>query len=182
VWKPGKIFHRIAIGEGAANGGKPGHVAKKPREPGSSAGSRQRGIPLILSTHLRRGQLRITRDEAGVDGKVGQGCDSADAQLFHEPLAMFFDGFDADAQFRGGLFAEFAFGDKLQHRTFAGGQLLNLLPGREVSIIRPGIFGKTRNGSLPAAKRLEIATTMDSMSFHIDAFPFVSSVWLSNNS
>ena len=96
---------------------------------------------------------------------MGQGSDAANAQFFCEPLAVFFDGFDADAQFRGGLFVEFAFSDKLQHLSFTGGQLLDLLPGREVSIIRFEIFRKTRNGRLPAAKDLEIAMSMGSVSF-----------------
>jgi hypothetical protein len=77
-----------------------------------------------FSCFLRRSHLRIAFDDPGTDGKMGQACDPAVAELFHEMAALFFDGFEADAQFRGGLFVEFAAGDELQHCINSGLGLL----------------------------------------------------------
>src|ERR1700689_5478388 len=132
----------------------------------------------LFCCFLRHGQLRIALDDPAIDGEMGQACDSVNAELFHEILAMFFDGFDADTEFQGNLFVKLAFGDELQHLYFTGGQLLDLLLGRGVSIMRFWIFGETRNGSFPISNGLEIATSMDGIFFHNDGFYFESSVWL----
>ena len=51
-----------------------------------------------------------------------------DVELRHEILPMFFDRFDADAEFRGGLFVGLALGNKLEHLQLARTQAGNLLP------------------------------------------------------
>jgi hypothetical protein len=89
---------------------------------------------VLFCYYLCNGQMWIALDDPSIDGEMSQACDSANAELLHEISAMFFDGFDADAEIRGSLFVKLAFGDELQHLNFTGGQLLDLLPGREVSL------------------------------------------------
>lgn len=95
------------------------------------------GLAPVFSRHF---QLGIALNNPGVDGKMSQACGPVDPEFAFELLPVFFDGFDADAKFRGSLFVESAAGDELQHLKFPGRQFLDLLPGREIQIGRFWIF------------------------------------------
>jgi len=60
-------------------------------------------------------QLDTALDDSGGDGVAGETGDLVDVELGHEILPVFFDGFDADAEFRRGLFVGLAFGNQLEH-------------------------------------------------------------------
>ena len=68
---------------------------------------------------LDDGDLDAALDDACADGVAGEAGGVVDVEFFHEVATVFFHGFDADAQIRGGFLVGFAFGDELQHFHFA---------------------------------------------------------------
>ena len=72
---------------------------------------------------LENGDLDVALDDAGGDGVAGEAGGVVDAELGHELCAVFFDGFDADGEFRGGLFVGVSFGDELEDFGFARSEL-----------------------------------------------------------
>ena len=61
------------------------------------------------------GQLDAAFDDARVDRVAGESGSVVDVELLHEMLAMFLDGFRADAEFSRDLFVGFTFGNQLEH-------------------------------------------------------------------
>ena len=72
------------------------------------------------------GELGGGLDEAGADGVAGEGGGVVDVELFHEVLAVFLDGLDADAEVVGGLLVGIALGDELEDFDLALGQASGL--------------------------------------------------------
>ena len=66
------------------------------------------------------------------DSIAGQPCNIVDGKLVHKPLAVFLDGFDADAEFGGDLFVGESFGNQLQDFGFPGSQFDVFLDGLPV--------------------------------------------------
>ena len=60
-------------------------------------------------------------DDSRGDGVSGQARGVVDAQFAHEVLPVFLDGFDADAEFRGGLLVSHSLGNQLEHFPFTRG-------------------------------------------------------------
>ena len=63
---------------------------------------------------LDDGQLDTALDDASSDGVAGEAGGVVDVQFRHEMLAVFFDRFDADAQFRCGFLVGLALGNQLE--------------------------------------------------------------------
>jgi len=76
---------------------------------------------------LEDGQLDTAFDDARADGVASEPGGVVDVQFLHEMLAVFFDGLDADAEFRCDLLIGPAFGNELEYFHLARSQTGNFL-------------------------------------------------------
>src|ERR1039457_24201 len=85
--------------------------------------------PSVPVATLNDGQLDAALNDARADGVAVESAGVMEVEFAHDLLAMFFDGLDADAQFRGRFLVGFSFGNQLEHlhlaRTQAGALLLH---------------------------------------------------------
>src|ERR1017187_1429409 len=123
--------------------------------------------PSVPVATLNDGQLDAALNDARADGVAGESGGVVEVELAHDLLAMFFDGLDADAQFRGRFLVGFAFGNQLEHfhlaRTQAG--VAQLRPsgsiwGLAIQLVKPP-------GNRRAEKRFSLLDLPNRLAPHV---------------
>ncbi len=98
---------------------------------------------------LNDGQLDTALNNARRDGVASKARGGVNAQLFHHPLPVLFDGFDTDPQAGGDFFVALAFGNQLENLRFARSEAVTFLfnqfhPARRFPVMLAVLLGNRR--------------------------------------